>query len=224
MSFWSNTVIVAAILLVTPLASAQTRPRAITGDPSTATHCVSGGSANIHSLGWVDASTNYTVTFETPSSIQTAVGRVNLADRVNSTSYGTPDIARNAATSGTMALFVGGNGQSGCYRYKVAISSGTAATAPSDVRSPSVMVRTAPTAAARTISGPASSAANFNAVAAAHIVNLAAQQSTSYSDDNSGGGTDPALTITAPHGGSLAVHVGGVSGAFGCYRYKVEIR
>ena len=214
---------------------------------------MSGSSANVHSLGWVDANTNYTVTFEAGIPIHTAVGRLNLADRGTSTSYGTPDIARNAATAGTMALFVGGGGQAGCYRYKAAISSGAAATAPSDVRSPSVVVRTAPTASARTISGAASSAthcttgsaaanvhdigrveqgtrisltfaANFNAIAGAHIVNLPTQQSIGYIDDNAGGGTDPALTITAPHAGALALHVGGVGGAFGCYWYKVEIR
>ncbi len=253
MSFWQNGIVAGTMLLIISTASAQTRPNAISGDPSSATHCVSGNSANVHGLGWVDAGTNYTVTFETGIPIHTAVGRVALAERSNSTSYGTPDIARNAATAGTMALFVGGGGQTGCYRYKVAISAGAAATAPSDVRTPGVVVQAVPVASARTISGAASSAthctttaaaanvhdlgrveqgnrisltfaANFDAVAGAHIVNVPTQQSVGYTDDNSGGGTDPALTITAPHTGSLALHVGGVGGAFGCYRYKVEIR
>jgi hypothetical protein len=37
-------------------------PKAITGVPSSARHCVSGQAANVHGLGWVEAGTNYTVT------------------------------------------------------------------------------------------------------------------------------------------------------------------
>lgn len=204
MSLWRYWIVTTIVFSFAPTAWAQTRPSAISGDPSTATHCVSGNSANVHSLGWVDANTNYTVTFEAGIPIHTAVGRVALADRANSTSYGTPDIARNSATAGTMALFVGGGGQTGCYRYKVAISAGAAATAPLDVRSPSVVATAAPIASARTISGAAASAthctmgaaagnvhdlgrveqgnrisltfaANFDAIAGAHIVNLPTQ-------------------------------------------------
>jgi hypothetical protein len=42
-------------------------------------------------------------------------------------------------------------------------------------------------------------------------------------DDDSGGGRDPRVELTAPYNGHVMLHIGSYDGAFGCYGAKVEI-
>lgn len=49
-----------------------------------------------------------------------------------------------------------------------------------------------------------------------------ARASIAY-DDDSGGGRDPRLDVTAPYNGNVVLSVGSYDGAFGCYAIKVEI-
>ena len=66
--------------------------------------------------------------------------------------------------------------------------------------------------------------ADFDAIAGILLVDPVAEQGSAWTDDNGGGGVVPALTVTIPQAGALALFVGGVNGAAGCYRYKVDIR
>lgn len=69
--------------------------------------------------------------------------------------------------------------------------------------------------------------ADFDAVAGISALILsggAAADARYTTNDNSGGGTNPALSYSARAGDNLALFVGGVDGAVGCYRYKVEIQ
>lgn len=219
-------------------------PQAISGIASSAQHCISADAANVHGLGWVDASTGYTVTFDSDIPLATAVIRLNLTERTQTISYGTGDLSRTASSSGTMALYVAGNGRAGCYRYKTVVQPPAAvatSAASTSVISPAAITGM-PSSAQHCISGNAvanvheigrvengnrftiTMATNFDAVLGASLVNAAGQQAASWTDDNSGGGVEPQLSITAPHAGSLALYVAGVNGAAGCYRYQVEIR
>ena len=230
------------------------RPQAISGDSASGRNCISGNAANVHAIGWVATNTEYTVTFESSMPLAAAAARFDLAANQTSVNYGTPAIARTAGSNGTMALFVASAGDSGCYRYKTEIRVPSSLNAPEAAGSfQSDDVPEAP-AGLLSIAGIASSATHcisgsnsvanvhevgrieegnsvvltfstdFNAVAGAMLVDVPAQKHTAWRDDNSGGGVEPRISFTAPHAGTLALYVGGVSGAAGCYRYKVEIR
>jgi hypothetical protein len=99
-------------------------PRAIAGAASSARHCLSGDAVNVHSLGWAEAGTTYTITFESDVALTTVATRLNLDEQNSRVAFGNPDISSTSSTSGTMALQVAANdGQAGCYRYKVEIES-----------------------------------------------------------------------------------------------------
>lgn len=102
--------------------------RAISGIASSARHCVSADAANVHSIGWVPSGTGYTVTFDADFPLVAAMSRLDLNEKRSTSSFGTPELRFTASTSGTMALYVGGNRQAGCYRYKVEIRPPTAST------------------------------------------------------------------------------------------------
>jgi len=136
-------------------------PTAISGAPSSAQYCLSGDAANVHSLGWVDAGTGYTVTFDADFKVVSSIGRLDLEQKQTSFVYGSPDLRFTSATAGTMALFVGGAGQEGCYRYKVEITPpSTRASLPTGVRAPAAAAGNAATAGVgvASIAGFASSA------------------------------------------------------------------
>ena len=42
-------------------------------------------------------------------------------------------------------------------------------------------------------------------------------------DDDSGGGRDPRVELTAPYNGNVILSIGSYDGAFGCYAVKVEM-
>lgn len=104
-------------------------PAAIAGVGTSARHCVAGDAANVHGLGYVTSGTSYTITFDSDITLQTAVSRLDLDGDQSSSAYGTPDLRFTASTSGTMALYVGGQGRSGCYRYTVEITPSAAGSA-----------------------------------------------------------------------------------------------
>lgn len=66
--------------------------------------------------------------------------------------------------------------------------------------------------------------ADFDAIAGVLLVDPVAEQGSAWTNDNGGGGVVPALTVMIPQAGALTLFVGGVNGAAGCYRYKVDIR
>jgi hypothetical protein len=108
----------------------QTGPRAMSGLASSARHCVSGDAANVHGIGWVATGTSYTITFDAEIPLTTAVARVDLAGSQSASAFGAPDLRFTASTPGSMALYVGGRGQAGCYRYKVEIQQAAASVTP----------------------------------------------------------------------------------------------
>jgi hypothetical protein len=89
---------------------------AITGIPSSAKHCLSGNTANVHNLGWVAAQSRYTVQFDADFAVTAAITRFEPTENRASLIDGNPEFNGTAASSGTMVLHVSGNGQSGCYR------------------------------------------------------------------------------------------------------------
>ena len=93
----------------------------IAGVPSTGRHCVSGNAANVHALGWVESGSIIAVTFDADFTPTAALARLDLDSEAAAASYGNPDLLFSASSSGTVALYVTGNGQSGCYRYKVEV-------------------------------------------------------------------------------------------------------
>ena len=95
--------------------------RAITGVPSSARHCVGGTAANVHALGWIAAGNGYTVTFESDIELSATIVRFDLQGDASTSVIGSPDFNFTASTPGTMALFVSGNGNSGCYRYQAQV-------------------------------------------------------------------------------------------------------
>lgn len=106
-----------------PAAAPVSGAAAVTGLASAGRHCVSGDAANVHAIGYITQNTNYTIRFDAEGGeLVTAVGRMNL-ERLNVTGYGTPEFASIASSAGTMALWVGGNGQAVCYRYQVTLRS-----------------------------------------------------------------------------------------------------
>ena len=102
-------------------------PLAITGSPSSGRHCVSGQTANVHSLGWMQSGRAYRITFDADIPLVTTTARVDLEGRRMGSAHGTPDLHFTASSSGTMALFVSGNGRAGCYSYKTEMDRATTA-------------------------------------------------------------------------------------------------
>ncbi len=233
--------------------SAVARPTAITGLASSARHCVSGDGANVHTLGWAQAGTTYAVTFDADVALVAAVNILDLNAKVSASGYGTPELRVSASTSGTSTLYVSGNGQSGCYRYKVEIGLPAGASTVADRAM--TMLEAAPLARLRplAITGLASSASHcvtgsyvanvheigrveqgsqvtisfessIDLVAGATNLNLQTQRGTYVTNDDSGGSRQPLLNFLPSQSGTLALHVAAVAGASGCYRYKVEIR
>lgn len=234
-----------------PAGPPVTGPAAIAGLASSARHCVSADAANVHAIGYADIGTSYTIRFDSDIDLVAAVGRINLAAGVGSTNYGIldtdgkPFFNSGVTTPGTMALWVGGNGQAGCYRYQVTVrppATATVATEPSTPNPPVVE----PAA----IAGLASSArycvgghlaanvheigrveagsrvtltfdSDFNPIAAVALIDPAAQRHTYSPDDNSGGANQPRIAFVAPFGGTMAIFVAG-NNSVGCYRYKVD--
>ncbi len=93
----------------------------IAGTPSSARHCVSGNAAKVHALGWVEIDSIVTITFDADFTPTTAITRLDLDEEEAAVGYGNPDLQFSASASGTVALYVTGNGQAGCYSYKVGI-------------------------------------------------------------------------------------------------------
>lgn len=217
---------------------------------SSARHCISGNSFNVHAIGWVDVGSPYTITFESDVALASAVVRLDLDGKQASVGYGDPDLRFTASGNGTLALYVSGRGQPGCYRYRV------------DVEPPSALVqRSAPpitTKAAKDVSrtraiwDTASSAkycvaghyvaavhpigrveqgagvrvtfeSDFDPIAGLTNVNPDTRTGTHVIDDDSGGDLDPQLNVTVSEAGTLALFVTGVKGGAGCYSYKVEV-
>jgi hypothetical protein len=229
-------------------------PLAISGAGSSARHCVSGDAANVHGIGWVPAGTSYTITFDSALALTTSVSRLDLAGSRSAAAFGTPDLRFTGATPGSMALFVGGRGQAGCYRYKVEIQPGAASLVPVSTALPPLALITPAKFAAGTmaISGDPSSArhcvtgnaakihgigrveqgasvrvafeSDFDPVAGVSLVSFAPEQASHYMDNDSGGDLEPSLFFTAAHAGTLALHVGSANGRDGCYRYQVQIQ
>lgn len=226
--------------------------RAITGVPSSARHCVGGTTANVHSLGWIAAGNGYTVRFDSDIELSTTIVRINLQDETSTSVAGSPDFNFNASTPGTMALFVSGNGRSGCYRYQAQVDRSSAG-----FSTPMARVRTVAKPAKNpirtmAISGLASSGqhcvgansvskvhpigwigegasvvitfdSDFDPVAGVTITDPSAQRSRWLSDDDSGGDLDPRLAFTSPIAGTLALYVASGNERPGCYHYRVEI-
>jgi hypothetical protein len=216
---------------------------------------VSGDAANVHPIGWMNQAATYRIRFDAENiDLLAAVGRMSLTG-LNVTTYGLPEFSSTTASPGTMALWVGGNGQAGCYRYQVAlVSPGVVPiTAPERIEPSEPFAVDAPAAEPTAIAGLASSArhcvsgsfranvheigrieqnnrvtitfdSDFNPIAGAALIHLAARSHAYYSDDNSGGSNQPRLSFTAPHGGTLALYVAAATSTAGCYRYKVEIQ
>lgn len=233
---------------------AAARPSAITGMASSARHCVSGDGANVHGIGWMDTGTRYAITFESDVTLVAAVSRIDLNARDSRQSVGNPDIRATASTPGTMALFVGGNGQAGCYRYKVEITPPAGLTAPASApRAAADVAKTSKVSMPTSISGFASSAkhcvagnyvanvhdvghveegnqvtitfaSDFDPIAAATLKNLTTSRSAWWVDNGTGGNNEPQLNLNVNFSGTLALYVAGYNGSVGCYRYKVNIR
>ena len=117
---WKSVALLIA-LLPSSLLHAQSRPAAISGVASSARYCVSGNAANVHNLGWVAAQSGYTITFEADFTLAASVVRFEAVEHRATVVAGNPEFNYNASNSGTMVLHVTGNGQAGCYRYKVIV-------------------------------------------------------------------------------------------------------
>jgi hypothetical protein len=116
--------------LVSIALAGQTGPRAISGMASSARHCVSGNASNVHGVGWVASGTPYTITFDSEIPLTAAAARVDLVGSQSASAFGAPDLRFIATTPGSMALYVSGRGQAGCYRYKVEIQQAAASVTP----------------------------------------------------------------------------------------------
>lgn len=99
---------------------------AISGTPSSARHCISGDAANVHYIGTVEAGAGYSITFDAEIPLTTALARLDFGGRQAAVGYGNPDLSFTASGSGSVALYVSGRGQAGCYRYKVEAESSAA--------------------------------------------------------------------------------------------------
>jgi hypothetical protein len=240
--------------VLAPGTATDSRPSTITGMASSARHCVSSDGANVHEIGWLAAGTVDSITFDANFTLVSAVSRLDLAGGTSTGAFGTPDLRSTASSAGTMALYVSGNGQAGCYRYKVEITPPAGlipALAPNAVID--LVAETSAVVIPAAISGAAASGkhcvagnnvaniheigrveqgnqilitfeSDFDPIAGATLENLSTQRGTYLVDDNSGGSLQPQLSFTASHSSTMALHVAGVAGSSGCYRYKVEIR
>lgn len=229
-------------------------PRAISGTPSSALHCVSANGVNLHGLGWVAAQTDYTITFDTTLTLSTSISRLNLAESTATIAQGTPDFAFTAGSAGTMVMHVAAIGQAGCYRYKVVIdppAGAAAASARAVTDAPAKPARQ--TSETMAIAGAASSGrhcvagddvanvhdigridlssrltitfdSDFDPIAGVTLTNVEGRTGSFAIDDDGGGNLEPSLNVTADPAETVALFVAGVGGSAGCYRYKVEVR
>jgi len=129
-----------AWVLMPALASAQTlkltkrdsaNALAITGLASSARHCISGTSSNVHGLGFIDRDSRVTVTFHSDFdpiagivtlAIDTAEGRAAYTVDDDSGGNLEPLVQYTASISGNAALYVSGfRSTSGCYWYKLEV-------------------------------------------------------------------------------------------------------
>lgn len=101
---------------------APAAPAAISGAPSSAYYCLTGNAANVHPLGWIEARTAYSVTFDANFAVASAIVRFNMADEASTIIRGLPEFNGTASTAGMMVLHVASNGQSGCYRFQAALT------------------------------------------------------------------------------------------------------
>ncbi|MBM3820693.1 MAG: hypothetical protein FJW14_16980 [Acidimicrobiia bacterium] len=105
---------------------------AISGLPSSAKHCVSGTSSNVHGIGWIEAGSRVEVTFLSDfdpiagivlMSIDTAAGRAAYAVDDDSGGNLEPQLSFVSTFSGNAALYVSGyRSTSGCYWYKLEVT------------------------------------------------------------------------------------------------------
>lgn len=163
-------------------------PAAISGLPSSARHCVSGNSSNVHAIGWVDTNSRLSITFDAEGTLTTAVARLDLDGERAAVGYGDPDLRLTASFAGTLVLYVSGRGQASCYRYKVEIEPPSALTTGHHAETQLRVQRRADVVAAKTakdlsgiraISGLASSAKNCvagNYVAAVYPIGRVEQR------------------------------------------------
>jgi hypothetical protein len=98
--------------------------RAIEGNASSARHCVAGYAANVHEVGGVEAGQVVMVQFDADIPLYTGLSLLNLEGDKGLGGFTLPDspnLAFRMTEAGTAAFFVGGNGRTGCYRYKLQI-------------------------------------------------------------------------------------------------------
>lgn len=105
---------------------------AISGLPSSAKHCVSGTSSNVHSIGWIEANSLVTVTFVSDFdpiagivslNIDSPSGRAGYIVDDDSGGNLEPSISYRSSFSGNAALYVSGYAStSGCYWYKLEVT------------------------------------------------------------------------------------------------------
>ncbi|MBI4266649.1 MAG: hypothetical protein HY657_19955 [Acidobacteria bacterium] len=227
-------------------------PAAISGPATSARHCVSGDSANVHGLGWLEAGSRFSVTFEADFKPATSLAKLDLDGERATINYGDPDIRFTSTVPGTMALYVRAVAEAGCYRYKVEVEPPAGLAAPAVAGGSAVKPRKSGIHA-MAIAGGASSAkhcvaglwvatvheigrieqgsqvritfeSDFDPVAGVTLVNAETRRGTFRIDDDSGGNLEPLLSFTASQSGTLALSVSGFSGRAGCYQYQVEIR
>jgi hypothetical protein len=251
------------VLVATPLlaqrvlplsADAPLTPRAIAGTPSSALHCVAANGVNLHSLGWIDAGSNYTVTFDTTLTLSTSISRLNLAEQTATLAQGNPDFSFTAGSAGTMVLHVAAIGQAGCYRYKAEIGPmGNAVPVSPLAALPTLAKPAKQSFETSAIAGLASSgqhcvagdhvanahdigrvdtpsvvtitfASDFDAIAGVTMTNVEGRTGSFAIDDDGGGNLEPGISVDVEPAETVTLFVTGVGGAAGCYRYKVEVR
>lgn len=115
-----------------PSKGASLQPRRITGQASSAQHCVAGENvSNIHGIGYIGAGRSVAITFETDFDAVAGVTTLDMQAASPTARYLfdddsggnlAPELRFTTAQAGTLALFVGGwRSIAGCYRYKVEI-------------------------------------------------------------------------------------------------------
>ena len=120
---------------------------ALRGAASSAKHCVSGTSSNVHSIGWIAANSIVTVTFESDFDpiagivtlgIDSDAGRAGYIIDDDSGGNLEPELEYRATFSGNAALYVSGyESSSGCYWYSLEVTRpGQAFAQPSAPRAP----------------------------------------------------------------------------------------
>lgn len=233
---------------------AQSSVRTIAGSPSSARHCIAGYAANVHEIGWLEAGTVIRVTFDGDIPLFTGLSQMNLEGDTSLGGWGDPEELHFRLTeSGNNTLFVGGNGRSGCYRYKVEVTPPAAAIAAVSTALPPLVIK-ARKNPIRTmaIAGTASSAkhciagsfvarthdlgrveqgatvritfdSDFDPIAGVEVVDVVGRRGLFLTDNDAGGDQEPLLSWTSDAGGTLALYVASADGRAGCYRYRVEI-